>query len=478
MMHIMPRMVRLARQPWSTIERVRKKRLRRTLAHAVRHSPFYRKLYAGIDVGRCPLTDLPPVTKEMMMENFDEVVTDRRITLTKLQRWLDDVHRREAWSERFLGKYNACTTSGTTGIKAYVLLDAPTVDRYIVAMLFRTARKNPLPWWKLGASQLLCLVGKKPHYASILVDNGPKPGITLTRSIPRATQRFGQHRLFPLQQPMNQLVEQLNEYAPIWLTTYPSLLSLLAREQLAGRLHLKFDSPFSNLCSGAEPLTQDIRSLCREAWSVEIQDTYGAAECHTMARSCCEFDRMHILSDLCHLEIVDENHRPVPDGQHGRKVLLTNFYSRVQPFIRYELTDVTGISVKPCPCGSPFPTLLPVEGRTTDLFYLSRPGGGYDLFHPYSFLHPMEAVTSLKQFQIVQTARDVITLNFVPIENADPDDIARAVRAGAARVLDEVGLGKHPVEIRPLCCDEIPRDPVSGKFRLIYAAIPPPDDLD
>jgi len=44
-------------------------------------------------------------------------------------------------------------------------------------------------------------------------------------------------------------------------------------------------------------------------------------------------------TDMCIVELVDEDNRPVADGTPSAKVLLTNLHNHTQPLIRYELTD-------------------------------------------------------------------------------------------------------------------------------------------
>ena len=72
---------------------------------------------------------------------------------------------------------------------------------------------------------------------------------------------------------------------------------------------------------------------------------------------------MHLQADWAVLEVVDRRGEPVPPGQPGEKVLLTNLYNTVQPFLRYEVDDVVTMSPGPCPCGNPLPLILRVEGR-------------------------------------------------------------------------------------------------------------------
>jgi phenylacetate-coenzyme A ligase PaaK-like adenylate-forming protein len=206
-----------------------------------------------------------------------------------------------------------------------------------------------------------------------------------------------------------------------------------------------------------------------------VQDTYGTAECLTLARSCKRFDRMHTMDDLCIVEIVDRQNRPVPAGQTGDKILVTNLFNRVQPFIRYEIGDVTGYSTKPCDCGWPFPTLLPVEGRTDDVFYIDRPGGGYDAVHPYLFLGPIVELTEVREYQLAQVARNEIVFSYVPV---DPEiEIEPKVWAVLSEGLELAGL-QGRISLRVQCVDGIQRDGRSGKFRQIISRVGPPPDLD
>jgi phenylacetate-CoA ligase len=250
---------------------------------------------------------------------------------------------------------------------------------------------------------------------------------------------------------------------------------VLAREQIAGRLKLKLDRPLSSLVASSEPLSEQTRVLSRRAWGRDVQDTYGSAECFIVARSCGHFRRMHVMSDLCVMEVVDRNNRPVPDGQAGEKVLLTNLFNFVQPFIRYEVSDVTGYSTETCPCGLPFPTLLPVEGRTDDIFYIDRPGGGYEAVHPYLFLGPIVELAEVREFQLAQTGRNEVTFLYVPSDTG-------AESEGKIRDVLSDGLVKASlagrIELRVQAVAEIPRDARSGKFRQIISRVGAPPDLD
>src|SRR5436190_24310157 len=93
-------------------------------------------------------------------------------------------------------------------------------------------------------------------------------------------------------------------------------------------------------------------------------------ECMALTTGCPQGQGMHVQMDWAILEVVDRQNQPVPPGRPGEKVLLTNLYNSVQPFLRYEISDVVTLSPDPCPCGSPLPLILRVEGRTDEVVWI------------------------------------------------------------------------------------------------------------
>ena len=83
--------------------------LRQLRDHAYAHSPFYQRFHAG-RTDR-PLHELPVLSKAMVMEHFDEVVTDPAVTLADVEAHLAALKG----NERFRGRYWVAATSGTTG---------------------------------------------------------------------------------------------------------------------------------------------------------------------------------------------------------------------------------------------------------------------------------------------------------------------------------------------------------------------------
>ena len=66
------------------------------------------------------LSAMPPVTKPMLMEHFDEVVTDPEVTRAGVEAFIAD---QANIGRRLLGRYPVWTTSGTTGEPGIFLQD-------------------------------------------------------------------------------------------------------------------------------------------------------------------------------------------------------------------------------------------------------------------------------------------------------------------------------------------------------------------
>src|SRR5512143_1605707 len=91
--------------------------LDRLRAHAYAHSPFYRRFHAGpMDQ---PLQTLPVLTKSLLMEHFDEVVTDPAIHLAHVR----DFAAERQDGVRYLDRYWVTATSGSRGQPGLFLFD-------------------------------------------------------------------------------------------------------------------------------------------------------------------------------------------------------------------------------------------------------------------------------------------------------------------------------------------------------------------
>ena len=444
--------------------------LRPLLKHAVINSEFYHDLYKGIDTANCQLTDLPVVTKSVMMDNYDRFVTDKRLKLHEIQNWMRD---KKNDGKKYLGEYIPIATSGSSGVAALIVYHLKAIELVQANLFARSSlisKKMTLyDFLKMVALQLL---GKKIRIAAVCVPRGSV--YVILKTLPPLHRLFGKIRIISSLISTHQIVKELNEFQPDILISYSFIIALLAQEQLAGRLNIHLNHPTSSVSGGGEPVTEHTMKLTEMAWNRKLHNIYASSECYIMATSCHEFDRLHVMSNLCMLEVVDHAYNPVPQGQYGEKLLLTNLFNFVQPIIRYEIEDVIGYANKSCECGSSLPALMPVRGRITEFIYFEKPQGGYERVHPFTFIIPLYYMHDLRQYQIVQTTRNELTFYYVP--RNDDVHIEQQLAQTLEEALTQAGLDRL-VKLNLKRVESISRDKQSGKFEMIRS-MGIPSDLD
>ncbi len=331
------------------------KQLKSVVRHAVKHSRAYAKLCEGIDVsGEFTLQDLPLTDKRLMMDNFDDWVTDPRLRLTDIEQQIIE----DPDDQYYMGEYRIVATSGSSGLRGIFIYDRPEWQIVIAAAL-RWAGMFGISPAGLGTKKL----------ASVKADRAMHATSRLGQSM-----QLGMPNLLMLDvtKPLGELVEELNAFQPKLFMGYASLISLLAIEQIEGRLKIKPDM----VACFSEMLGPDRVSRAQQAWGITPFNHYGAAEQVMIAADCDKHMGLHHFADMSLVEIVDEAGQPVQPGTPGHKILLTNLHRYVQPVIRYEITDLVTAKSGLCDCGRPLPLFAEIGGRTEDIFYLPAAEGG------------------------------------------------------------------------------------------------------
>ncbi len=405
------------------------------------HSPFYRDFHRGLE--QHPLSALPILTKSQLMERFDDVVTDRRIRLAKAEAYL-----RNGGPARYLDRYVVLATSGSTGRRGVFLFNDREWIRAIAAIT------RPIAWATPGSPR------RRPPRAALIAASAPwhysaRVGQALANRVAPALR-------LDAGAPLAELVDRLNEWRPEALATYPSVLRQLAAEQNAGRLAIRL----RNVATSAEMLTAEVRSLVRQAWSIEIQDTYGATEYAPIASE-CGHGRKHLFENGAIVEVVDDRGQAVPAGEQGARILLTVLGRFTQPLIRYELSDLVRVSQEPCPCGRPYRVIEAIDGREEDILSFPARGGGTVAVHPNHFHDAFEGV-AVAAWQVEQLDSGLA----VRLAGADAVVTAR-VADSLQRVL--AAQGALPVALAIERVAEMPRG-ASGKAPLIVARRARPAD--
>jgi phenylacetate-CoA ligase len=405
---------------------------------ACERSPFYRRFHRGLE--NRPLADLPVLTKAILMENFDDLVTDRSIRLAQVEAFL----AAERSNALFRDRYVALATSGSTGLRGVFLF-------------------NPSEWLTALAS-----ITRPMHWAGARPNpfRPPRAAMIASTSPTHYSAQVGQalaNRWMPAlrmdaAEPLARMVERLNQWQPEILAAYPSVLRQFAEEQTAGRLRI----PLRQVASSAEALTPEVRRRVEQAWNVKVYNTYGATEYAPIAAE-CRHGRMHLLEDGALIEVADER-GPVPQGVLGNRVLLTVLDRPTQPLIRYEISDMVRSIEGQCECGRPFQLIDTIEGRREDVLSFPSPANGVVPIHPNVFHRVLETVPAAG-WQVIQDD-DALRIHLVGVR--DPR-ICDTLGSSIGRLLESNGAVPPPIQVCQV--DELRRG-ATGKAPLLIARRP------
>lgn len=407
---------RRLRWPADRLAAERERRLRELLALAADRSPFWRDRLAGRNLDRfseADLPDLPILTKTELMSDFDRVVTQPDLTLARVEEHLDNLVDDAYLDDR----YRVLATSGSSGARGVVVYDWNDWIEFAALNVRWQGRSGGDPGGPLGtlfATNATHVSGAL--HAFFKKDDGPP--IT---HLPSAL-------------PLPEIIAGLETTQPAILQGYPSMVSLLAREALAGNLHIRPQK----VATCGEQCTPETREAVRAAWGVEVSDVWGCSE-GAFAFPCGLDEGLHLPDDLVIVESVDADGQPMPSGELGDAILLTNLYNRTQPLIRYRIDDAMALTDKPCACGCAHRRITALRGKV----------GGYFTYSDGVVVHRLGMQSLLVGrpgvlgIQIVQTPRGV-TLSLVDDGHADIEGIRQAFH----NLLQQSGLSDPEVTVQ------------------------------
>ena len=419
----------------------RERRLRTLLKVAHQRSSWHRiRLpYSYLDsLTETDLARIPPMSKADLMANFDQIVTDPRVTLDLANRHVAGLTR----DSYLLDEHHAIASGGSSGKRGVYVYDWDGwTDWTLLCLryLLRLRQRAPAGAGESVTAVVMADVASHGSSASPQCFRDAFQGTTLVR--------------FPSSLPMDEIVRGLNRVRPGVLMVYPSILMQLAAAARQGEL----DIAPKLICTSAEPLLPEIRAAAHERWGAPIVNMWGTSEGGAIACGCGAGSGMHLSDDLLIVEPVDADGTPVPAGMRSAKIYITNLFNHVMPLIRYELTDEVTLATRACPCGSAHRLVEDVQGRLEDRFVYE----GVAPVHSLLFHTVLDPVPAIVEYQVRQTARGADVL-VVQRGEADLDRLVRETEAALARI----GVSAPAVTMRPV--DRIER-PVSGKLKRFVA---------
>ena len=407
--------------------------LRSLLAHAAAASPFHARRLSGLDAERVDLGDLarlPVMTKADLMDEFDDVLTDRRVTRALCERALAATHDEP---RPLFGEYVCLASGGSSGQRGVFVVDAHAVTEFLSSLNRRTMERLLAQGGPPPGGLVIAMVAA----ASAVHATGCAPAWSAgapVRVVP-----------VPVTLPLATILTRLEEIQPPVLYGYPSMLVRLAREKAEGRLAI---APMI-INSSSETLLPAWRATIEAAFGVPVTDVFGSSEGLVGIGEPGEAT-LTFNSDVCIVELVDDAGHPVAPGTPSSKILLTNLANRIQPLIRYEISD-RFVQQPDGPAGGHLRAI--VEGRNDDVLRW----GGTEV-HPLVVRGVLVKEPGVTDYQVRQTARGV-ELAVLTGAAVDLGAIAGELRAALE------GAGLHDPEVVVRAVPALERHPETGKVR-------------
>lgn len=339
-----------------------------------KNSPFYRKKYQelGIDIDDiktlADIKKLPFTTKEELREAYPLglAATDERNIIR--------IH----------------SSSGTTGVPVIIPYTQKDIDDwkemmkrcYQFAGVTELDRVHITPGYGLWTAGIGFQLGAE-YLGAMVIPMGP--GNT---------------------EKQLQMMIDLKSTVLIATSSYGLLLAEeIMRRGLRDKISLRIG------IFGSERWGEKQRRIIEEYLGIESFDIYGLTEIYGpgIAIDCKYHDGLHYFDDYLYFEIINpQTGQEVPDGEFG-ELVITTLQKEGAPLIRYRTRDITRKLPGMCQCGSPYPRIDRIVGRSDDMVKVK----GVNIFPAQidTFLKDIKGVSSEYQVVIEKDGfRDKLTL--------------------------------------------------------------------
>ena len=308
------------------IEKYQDKMLKEQLEFMKNNSPYYKNINTD------KIDEIDIVDKKTMMDNFERMNTLGLDKDEALKIAIESEHTRD-----FSKKYDGISvglSSGTSGHRGLFVLSDKETMQWAGAILAKL-----LPEYNL--------IGHRIAFF-LRADNNLYEAINSV---------FIKFKFFDLLVSMEENIKELEKYNPTILVAPASVLKEIGKEKLSKKIDKI--SP-KKIISVAEVLTEKDERFIKKAFNKEIiHQVYQCTE--GFLAYTCKYGNIHVNEDIVRIEKEEiDKERFIP--------IITDFYRKTQPIIRYRLNDVLVSTNKKCECKCPFMIIDKIEGREDDIF--------------------------------------------------------------------------------------------------------------
>ncbi len=386
--------------------------LRGLLGRITTRSPFYRKKFAGID-----LADV------RTWEDFERLPFTEKADLREAY----PLGLQAVPDEDIVRIHSSSGTTGTPVIIPYTRQDVEDWSEmfarcYALAGVTRTDRVHVTPGYGLWTAGIGFQAGAE-RLGAMVIPLGP--GNT-DRQL--------------------QMMMDLKSTVLCATSSYALLLAEeIERRGIRGKIHLRKG------IIGSERWGEKMRRRIATELGVQLYDIYGLTEIYGpgIGISCEHESGMHCWDDFLYFEVIDHHTgEQVPPGQMG-ELVITTLRKEGAPLVRYRTHDLTRLVPGECACGSPYPRIDTIMGRTDDMVKVKGV-----IIYPAQVDEVLKGVEGASsEFQVMidhLEGRDVMTVFFETTEGAHREGVEAMVRQrckermGITIVPKAVGIGELP----------------------------------
>lgn len=244
--------------------------------------------------------------------------------------------------------------------------------------------------------------------------------------------------------------ESLNKFKPDFIIGFPS--SVFEICDIANKKGLILEHKVKVFFPTAETVLPIHREVISKVLGCKLVDQYASSEGAPFILECTSGNlHIHPLTGI--FEVVNDEMQPTNEGE----LLVTSYTTYGTPLIRYRIGDRIKLSPtnKTCECGSIFPLVDRIDGRSND-YILSPSHGKVNLGN---ISNSTKDVSGIIKFQILQSNLKTVTVLIVANDSFTQSEQAKFVSALSERLGPDLAINIELVQ-------DIPTEK-SGKFRII-----------
>lgn len=341
------------------------------LAYVLKHSAFYKDKFRGIDISGIRTVDdlqkLPVTTKEdLQLRNKDFICVEREKIIDYL------------------------TTSGTLGAPVTFVETENDLERLALNeyLSFRCANAS-----RDDIFQLMVTLDRRFMAGLAYFLGLRKLGAGIVRVGP------GNPEL---------QFDTIRRTGANKLVTIPSFLLKLISYAEENGIDYKSFGIEAAVCIG-EPIRDKDLNLnklgekIKSKWDIKLYNTYASTEMGASFTECDEGVGGHLVPEILIVEFLDENDKPVKDGELG-EVTITNIGVEGMPLVRFKTGDMCYHYTEPCRCGRSSLRVGPIIGRKNQMLKYK----GTTLF-PQSLYDNLVEIPGVKNYLIEVSTNSIDT---------------------------------------------------------------------